>query len=150
MRKNLHKNGIGKDWAERLNKIYCSTGKNKPSEIANPSKNLLLELAFSLWLYVYSSWTDLKPRLTVRKPITSPVLSPTLLQILLYWAYWVHILFLWGLGYNLWPYKNLSPSFHFLHVCGSTLKMHYLKLFFCVDNWQYNPTPPLNHSNLGP
>ena len=33
---------------EKLNKIYCSTGKNIPSEIANPSKNLLLGLEFNL------------------------------------------------------------------------------------------------------
>ena len=30
------------------NKIYCSTGKNKVSKIANPSKNLLLGLKFNL------------------------------------------------------------------------------------------------------
>ena len=48
MGKNLHKGGIGKYEGERLNKIYCSTGKNKPSEIANPSKNLLLGLEFNL------------------------------------------------------------------------------------------------------
>ena len=40
--------GIRKYQGERLNKIYCSTGKNIPFEIANPSKNLLLRLEFNL------------------------------------------------------------------------------------------------------
>ena len=31
-----------------LEKNYCSTRKNIPSEIANPSKNLLLGLKFNL------------------------------------------------------------------------------------------------------
>ena len=49
MEKNLHKYGIGKILErERLNKIYCSTGKNKSSEIAYPSKNLLLGPEFNL------------------------------------------------------------------------------------------------------
>ena len=48
MEENLHKWGIEKYKRERSNKIYCSTGKNKPSEIANLSKNLLLELKFNL------------------------------------------------------------------------------------------------------
>ena len=48
MGKNLHKGGIGKYEGERLNKIYYNTRKNIPSEIANPSKNLLLGLKFNL------------------------------------------------------------------------------------------------------
>ena len=42
MGETLHKWGIGKI----LNKIYCSTGKNKLSEITNPAKNLLIGLNF--------------------------------------------------------------------------------------------------------
>ena len=48
MGENLHKRGIEKYEGERLNKIYCSTRKNISSEIANPSKNLLLEHKFNL------------------------------------------------------------------------------------------------------
>ena len=55
MGENLHKEGIEKYYRERLEKIYCSTRKNIPSEIAYPFKNLLLGLEFNLRLYVYSS-----------------------------------------------------------------------------------------------
>ena len=48
MGENLHKWGIKKDEGERLDNIYCSARKNIPSEIANPSKNLLLGLKFNL------------------------------------------------------------------------------------------------------
>ena len=37
-----------------MEKIYCSTRKNIPSEIAYPFKNLLLGRKFNLRLYVYS------------------------------------------------------------------------------------------------
>ena len=47
--------GIEKYYKERLEKIYCSTRKNIPSEIAYPFKNLLLRCKFNLRLYVYSS-----------------------------------------------------------------------------------------------
>ena len=53
--KNLHKEGIEKYYRERLEKIYCSTRKNIPSEIAYPFKNLLLRLEFNFRLYAYSS-----------------------------------------------------------------------------------------------
>ena len=55
MGENLHKEGIEKYYRERLEKIYCSTRKNIPSEIAYPFKNLLLGLEFNLLLCVYSS-----------------------------------------------------------------------------------------------
>ena len=45
---------------EISNEIYCSTGKNKLSEIANPSKNLLLGLKFDPPLCVFSSSDKLK------------------------------------------------------------------------------------------
>ena len=48
MGKDLHKKGIEKYQRERLEKIYCSTRKNIPSEIAYPFKNLLLGLEFNL------------------------------------------------------------------------------------------------------
>ena len=49
MGENFHKEGDQKNIREKIpNKIYCSTGKNKLSEIANPSKNLLLGLEFNL------------------------------------------------------------------------------------------------------
>ena len=55
MGENLHKEGIDKYYKKRLEKIYCSTRKNTPSEIAYPFKNLLLGRKFNLRLYAYSS-----------------------------------------------------------------------------------------------
>ena len=55
MGENLHKEGIEKYYRERLEKIYCSTRNNIPSEIAYPFKNLLLGPEFNLRLYAYSS-----------------------------------------------------------------------------------------------
>ena len=78
----LHKKGDRKNIREKiLNEIYCSTVKDKLFEIANLSKNLLLGLIFNPWLCVFSPQTSFKPRLIVRNPINSPVLSPILLQI---------------------------------------------------------------------
>ena len=48
MGENLHKEGIEKYYRERLEKIYCSTRKNIPTEIAYSFKNLLLGLEFNL------------------------------------------------------------------------------------------------------
>ena len=82
MGENLHKEGDRKNTKKKiLNKIYCSIGKNKVSKIANPSKNLLLGLKFNLRLYVFSSSDRFKTLINFRKPVNSPVLSPTLLQI---------------------------------------------------------------------
>ena len=55
MGKNLHKGGIEKYYKERLEKIYCSTRRNIPSEIAYPFKNLLLRREFNLRSCAYSS-----------------------------------------------------------------------------------------------
>ena len=55
MGENLHKGEIEKYYRERLEKIYCSTRKNIPPEIAYPFKNLLLGRKFNLRLYAYSS-----------------------------------------------------------------------------------------------
>ena len=55
MGENLHKEGIDKYYRERLEKIYCSTRKNIPSEIAYLFKNLLLGREFNLRLYAYPS-----------------------------------------------------------------------------------------------
>ena len=48
MGENLYKEGDRNNIRkEILRKIYCSMGKNNLSEIANPSKNLLLEFKFN-------------------------------------------------------------------------------------------------------
>ena len=60
MEENLYKKGIEKYYKERVEKIYCSTRKNIPSEIAYPFKNLLLRLEFNLRLYAYSSLDRLR------------------------------------------------------------------------------------------
>ena len=59
MGENLHKEGIEK-YYRVLEKIYCSTRKNIPSEIAYLFKNLLLGLEFNLKLYAYSSLDRLR------------------------------------------------------------------------------------------
>ena len=48
MGEDLPKEGIEKYKRVRLEKIHCCTRKNIPYEIANPPKNLLLELKFNL------------------------------------------------------------------------------------------------------
>ena len=55
MGETLHKRGSKKYYEEKLNEIYCSTVKNKLSEIANSSKNLPLGLIVNPWLCVFSS-----------------------------------------------------------------------------------------------
>ena len=60
MGENLHKEGIEKYYRERLEKIYCSTRKNIPFEIAYPFKNLLLGREFNLRLCAYSSSDKLR------------------------------------------------------------------------------------------
>ena len=61
MGENLHKEGDQKNTKKKIpNKIYYSTGKNKVSKIANPSKNLLLGLKFNPRLCVFSSLDRLK------------------------------------------------------------------------------------------
>ena len=61
MGETLHKCGIGKNIKRKLsNEIYCSTGNNKLSKIANPSKNLPLGLKFEPRLCVFFSSEKLK------------------------------------------------------------------------------------------
>ena len=65
----------------RLSKIHCSTRKNIPSEIVNSSKTYSSDLSLTFDYVFYPPRTGSEPQLTIIKPITSLVLSPTLLQI---------------------------------------------------------------------
>ena len=104
---------------KNIEKIHCSTKKNTirnnhfiqeltpriPPEMTNSPKNLLLGLKIIIWLYVLFS---------LAKPLASNNCCKIhhqsnsfthSLTYLLYWAYWAHILFYLGLGYELWPYN---------------------------------------------
>ena len=106
MGENLHKEGIEKYYRERLEKIYCNTRKNIPSEIAYPLKNLLLGLEFNLRLYAYSSSDRLRTLINCQKTYYQPNSFAYSLTNLLYWAYLANFLFLLGLGHNLSPYTT--------------------------------------------
>ena len=107
-----------------LKKIHCSIRKNTirnsqfiqwftpriPSEIANLSKILLLGLMLSLWLCVLSSLDILITPINCCKTHHQPSSFTHSLINLLYWAYWAHILFHLGLGYNLWLYNSNLKS----------------------------------------
>ena len=82
MGETLHKRGIGKNTSKKIVKEnYCSTVKNELSGIANSSKTYSSDI-YSILKYVsFPPRTGFKPQLIVRKPINSPVLSLTLLQI---------------------------------------------------------------------
>ena len=73
--------GSKKYKGRRLSKIHCSTRKNIPSGTVNSSKTYSSNLSLTFDYVFYPPRTSLEPRLTVIKPIASPVLSPTLLQI---------------------------------------------------------------------
>ena len=82
MGENLHKEGDGKNIRKEIpSKIYCSIGKNNLSEMPIHPNTYSSNLNSTLNNVYFPSRTDLKPWLTVRKPINSLVLSPTLLQI---------------------------------------------------------------------
>ena len=101
-----------------MRKIHCSTRKNTirnnhfiheltpwtPPEITNLLKNLLLGLEFIIWLCVLSSPDKLLASINCCKTHHQPNSFTHSLTNLLYWAYWAHILFYLGLGYDLWPY----------------------------------------------
>ena len=61
MEEDLHKEGIGKYYQERLEKIYCNIRKNILSEIVYPFKNLLLERKFNFRLMRIPPRTSLEP-----------------------------------------------------------------------------------------
>ena len=75
--------------------------------------------------------TDLESWLTVRKSIISPILSPSLTN-LLYWAYWAHFHFLslLGLGYNLWPYR-----YYYINNFSYRRSSFELLIEFCLLIW---------------
>ena len=79
--KNLHKKGIEKYKGRRLSKIHCSTRQNISSEIVNSSKTYSSDLSLTFDYAFCPPRTGSEPQSTVIKPITSLVLSPTLLQI---------------------------------------------------------------------
>ena len=105
-----------------MRKIHCSTRKNTirnnhfiqkftprtPPEITNLLKNLLLGLEFIIWLCVLFSSDKLLASINCCKTHHQLNSFTHSLTNLLYWAYWAHILFYLGLGYDLWPYNNLN------------------------------------------
>ena len=102
-----------------MRKIHCSIRKNTirnnhfiheltprtPLEITNLLKNLFLGLEFIIWLCVLSSSDKLLASINCCKTHHQLNSFTHSLTNLLYWAYWAHILFYLGLGYNLWPYN---------------------------------------------
>ena len=133
-----------------MRKIHCSTRKNTirnsqfiqkltprtSSEIANLSKNLLLGLELSVWLCVLSSSDRLITPINCYKTHHQPSSFTHSLINLLYWAYWAHILFHLGLGYNLWPYiiyfENLLIGLHVFYVFNMDVKFYVNQNLFTI------------------
>ena len=101
------------------------------------------------------SRTDLKPRLTIRKPITSPVLSPILLQI-----YCIGLI--GPISYSFWVWAticDLTVTILIMYIVAfySDILIFFLSplllsseyLFLCLSllftlTKTYNPTPPIS------
>ena len=110
-----------------MKKIHCSTRKNTNrnsqfileltpqtrSVTTNLSKNLLFGREFTVWLCVLYSSDKLLTPINCCKTHHQPNSFIHSLTNLLYWAYWAHILFYLGLGYDLWPYKCILQ----LYLC---------------------------------
>ena len=75
-------------------------------EMTNSPKNLLLRLKIIIWLCVSFSSYKLLASNNCCKTHHQPNSFTHSFTNLLYWAYWTHILFYLGLGYDLWPYNN--------------------------------------------
>ena len=78
--------------------------------MTNSPKNLLLGLKIIVWLCVLSSSDKLLAYINCCKTHHQPNSFTHSLINLLYWAYWAHILFYLGLGYDLWPYTYLGKK----------------------------------------
>ena len=76
-----------------------------PLEITNSPKKLALKLEFIIWLCVLFSSDKLLAFINCCKTHHQPNSFTHSLINLLYWAYWAHILFYLGSGYDLWPYN---------------------------------------------
>ena len=82
MGETLHKRGIGKILAQRYKKrITVTQGRTnfqkQPIHLKTSSSDIYTIPDYGF----FPSRTSLKPQITIRKPIKSPVFSPTLLQI---------------------------------------------------------------------
>ena len=94
----------------RSNQFIQEHTPRTPSKTTHIFKNLLLVLEFTLWLCVLSSSDRFLIPISCCKPHYQPNSFTHSLTNLLYWAYWAHILFYLGLGYDLWPYKDFKKK----------------------------------------
>ena len=82
MGETLHKRGIGKILAQRYKKrITVTQGRTNFQKQPIHLKTSSLDIYTIPDYGFFPSRTSLKPQITIRKPIKSPVFSPTLLQI---------------------------------------------------------------------
>ena len=112
-----------------MRKNHCNTRKNTirynhfiqehtpriSLEMINSSKNLLFGLKIIIWLCVSFSSDKLLASNNCCKTHHQPNFFTHSLTNLLYWAYWAHILFYLGLGYDLWPYSYTNLIKHFVY-----------------------------------
>ena len=127
-----------------MRKIHCSTRKNTirnnhfiheltprtSPEITNLLKNLLVGLEFIIWLCVLSSLDKLLASINCCKTHHQPNSFTHSLTNLLYWAYWAHILFYLGLGYDLWPYKFGDTKFFTIFFITAVLMLLMIIILF--------------------
>ena len=136
-----------------MRKNHCSIRKNTirnnhfiqeltpriPLEMTNSPKNLLLGLKIIIWLCVSFSSDKLLASNNCCKTHHQPNSFTHSLTNLLYWAYWAHILFYLGLGYDLWPYSYINwisetafffPSHFWQWDCHNCPKNFFLPPYF--------------------
>ena len=134
MEEDLHKEGIEKYYKERLEKIYYSTRKNILSEIAYPFKTYSSDVNSTSDYMHIPHRTGLEPWLTVRKPIISPIFSPTLLQI-----YCIKLI--GHISYSFWVWATIGDLTQ--RNCENVrlnFKLHHLSLWsfwFCPFIFKY-------------
>ena len=110
---------IRKYEGKTLRKNHCSIRKNTirnnhfiqeltpriPPGMTNSPKNLLLKFKIIIWLCVLFFSDKLLTFINCCKTHHQPNSFTHSLTNLLYWAYWAHILFSLGMGYDLWAYN---------------------------------------------
>ena len=129
MGEDLHKEGIGKYYQERLEKIYCSIRKNILSEIVYPFQNLLFGRKFNFRLYAYSSSDRLRTLINCQKTHYQPNFLPILLQI-----YCIKLI--GPIFYSFWVWAAICDLTTFiLHHIFPNNKVAILKVLFFLLNF---------------